>query len=34
MPMAQLIGIPVFNMAYHWRQINYIQMMLGDTEMH
>lgn len=34
LPMAQLIGIPVFNMAYHWGQINYIQMMLGDTEMH
>lgn len=33
-PLANLLGLPVFNMVYHWGQINYIQMMLGDTEMH
>jgi hypothetical protein len=34
MPLGTLLGIPVFNMVYHWGQINYIQTMLGDTEMH
>jgi uncharacterized damage-inducible protein DinB len=34
MPMAALLGLPVFNMIYHWGQINYVQTMLGDTEMH
>lgn len=34
MPLGSLLGLPVFNMVYHWGQINYIQTMLGDTEMH
>ncbi len=34
MPLIQLVGMPTFNMVYHWGQINYIQTMLGDTEMH
>jgi len=33
-PLARVLGLPVFKMVYHWGQINYIQMMLGDTEMH
>lgn len=34
MPVGALLGLPVFNMIYHWGQINYVQTMLGDTEMH
>jgi len=33
-PMATLLGIPVFNMIYHWGQVNYVQTMLGDSVMH
>jgi hypothetical protein len=34
MPMIQLVSIPAFNLVYHWGQINYLQTMLGDMEMH
>ena len=34
MPMIQLVSLPALNMVYHWGQVNYIQTMLGDTEMH
>jgi uncharacterized damage-inducible protein DinB len=33
-PLIQRVSLPVYNMLYHWGQINYIQTMLGDTEMH
>ncbi len=33
-PMIQRVSLPVYNLIYHWGQINYIQTMLGDTEMH
>lgn len=34
MPGARLIEIPYRNMAYHWGQINLIQLLYGDTEFH
>jgi hypothetical protein len=33
-PMIQRVSLPVYNLVYHWGQINYLQTMLGDTEMH
>lgn len=33
-PLVQVLSMPIFNMVYHWGQINYIQLMLGDTKMH
>lgn len=33
-PLLMQLSMPVFNMMYHYGQINYIQTMLGDTEMH
>ncbi len=34
MPLIQLVSLPAFNLIYHWGQINYVQSMLGDMEMH
>jgi hypothetical protein len=34
MTMADLLGLPYWNMVYHLGQINQIQLMLGDREMH
>ena len=34
MPGIRLIEIPYRNMAYHWGQINLIQLLYGDTEFH
>jgi len=33
-PRIQAAGMPIMNMVYHFGQVNYLQMMLGDTEMH
>lgn len=32
--MADVLGMPAWNMTYHLGQINQIQLMLGDREMH
>lgn len=32
--MADVLGLPYWNMVYHLGQINQIQLMLGDREMH
>jgi hypothetical protein len=34
MSMADVLGLPYWNMVYHLGQINQIQLMLGDREMH
>jgi len=34
MTMADVIALPYWNMIYHLGQINQIQLMLGDREMH
>jgi hypothetical protein len=34
MTMADLLGLPYWNTVYHLGQINQIQLMLGDREMH
>lgn len=34
MTMADILAIPSWNMIYHLGQINYVQLMLGDKEMH
>lgn len=34
MTMADVLGLPAWNMVYHYGQINQIQLMLGDREMH
>lgn len=34
MTFLQCIAYPYWNMIYHWGQINYIQTMYGDKEMH
>ena len=31
---AFLISVPIMNMSYHGGQINYVQMLYGDTEFH
>lgn len=31
---ADILFMTYWNMVYHWGQVNYVQMMLGDTEMH
>lgn len=33
-PLIHAAGMPIMNMVYHLGQVNYVQMMLGDTEMH
>ncbi|MCW5934875.1 MAG: DinB family protein [Fimbriimonadia bacterium] len=32
--LVNVVNLPAMNLVYHWGQINYMQMMLGDTEMH
>ncbi|MBC8066273.1 MAG: hypothetical protein H7Y17_15690 [Chlorobia bacterium] len=34
MSMADVLGLPYWNMVYHLGQINQIQLALGDREMH
>ncbi len=34
MTMADVLSLPYWNMVYHLGQINQIQLMLGDREMH
>lgn len=34
MSMADILGLHAWNMVYHLGQVNYIQLMLGDKEMH
>lgn len=34
MTMADVLGLPAWNATYHLGQINQIQMLLGDAEMH
>lgn len=34
MTMGDVLGLPYWNMVYHLGQINQIQLMLGDREMH
>lgn len=34
MTMADMLFTCYWNLTYHWGQVNYIQMLLGDTEMH
>ncbi|AIE83398.1 hypothetical protein OP10G_0030 [Fimbriimonas ginsengisoli Gsoil 348] len=34
MTMADILSLPSWNMVYHLGQINQIQLMLGDREMH
>ena len=34
MTVADLLFMTYWNITYHWGQVNYIQMLLGDTEMH
>ena len=34
MTTGDLLFLGYWNMVYHWGQVNYIQMLLGDTEMH
>jgi hypothetical protein len=34
MTMADVLGLPYWNMVYHLGQINQIQLALGDKEMH
>jgi hypothetical protein len=34
MTMADVLMLHHNNMVYHWGQINYVQLMLGDREMH
>src|SRR5947209_1851744 len=34
MTIADLLFMGYWNMCYHWGQVNYVQMLLGDTEMH
>jgi len=34
MSMADVLGLHAWNLTYHHGQINYIQTMLGDLEMH
>jgi uncharacterized damage-inducible protein DinB len=34
MTMADVLGLPYWNMVYHLGQINQIQLVLGDREMH
>jgi hypothetical protein len=34
MPMTEVLALPSWNMIYHLGQINQIQLMLGDREMH
>ena len=31
---ADMLFNAYWNMVYHWGQVNYVQMMLGDTDMH
>ena len=32
--MADILALPSWNMIYHHGQINYVQLMLGDRQMH
>jgi hypothetical protein len=32
--MADMLFMGYWNLTYHMGQVNYIQMLLGDTEMH
>jgi len=34
MPMMTAISLPAGHMMYHDGQINYIQLLLGDTKFH
>jgi hypothetical protein len=34
MTLAEVLGLPAWNMTYHLGQINQIQLVLGDREMH
>jgi hypothetical protein len=34
MTIADMLFTCYWNLVYHWGQVNYIQMLLGDTEMH
>lgn len=34
MTMAEVLGLHMWNLTYHYGQINYIQTLLGDREMH
>jgi hypothetical protein len=34
MTTADMMFFPYWNLVYHVGQINYIQLLLGDTEMH
>jgi hypothetical protein len=34
MSMADVLGLPCWNLVYHLGQINQIQLMLGDRDMH
>jgi hypothetical protein len=34
MTVADILFMGYWNMVYHWGQANYVQMLLGDTEMH
>ena len=34
MSLADVLGLPAWNMTYHLGQINLIQLLLGDKEMH
>lgn len=33
-PLIRAASMPIMNMVYHLGQVNYVQMMLGDTEAH
>jgi uncharacterized damage-inducible protein DinB len=33
-PFIRAASMPIMNMVYHFGQVNYIQTMLGDMEMH
>jgi len=34
MSLSDVLGLPAWNMTYHLGQIAYVQLMLGDREMH
>lgn len=34
MPVAEIVWFPSWNTGYHDGQLNYIQLLLGDTEFH
>lgn len=34
MTMAEILGLHQWNIVYHYGQVNYIQTMLGDKDMH